>query len=102
MQRGNDCAVREGELPVAEGLYRNIVPQLGAQLFQVASCQMVDRDQLPVAISGRDFDAVNRSRLSIGLSGCGCHVRSCTAQRGDRCEQESDLSHPLSPSEMPD
>ena len=30
MQRGNDCTVRERELPFPKGLYRNIVAQLGA------------------------------------------------------------------------
>src|SRR5690348_11106185 len=47
MQCGNDCAIREWELPVAEGLYRNVVAQLGAQLFQVAARQLVERDQAP-------------------------------------------------------
>jgi len=44
MQRGNDCAVRERQLPRPKGLYRNIVAQLGAQLFQVVSYQVGDGD----------------------------------------------------------
>ena len=38
MQRGNDCAVRERELPFPKGRYRDIVAQLGAQLLEVVSC----------------------------------------------------------------
>jgi hypothetical protein len=33
MQRGNHCAVWERELPFPNGLYRNVVAQLGAQLL---------------------------------------------------------------------
>src|SRR5215813_6265251 len=71
MQRGNDGAVGERELPCPKGLYRNIVAQLGAHLFQVASCsrQVVDRDQAPVTISARDLDSVDRRGVSVDLSG---------------------------------
>jgi hypothetical protein len=44
MQRGNDCAVRERELPFAKGLYRNVIAQLGAQMLEFVSCQLLDRD----------------------------------------------------------
>jgi hypothetical protein len=37
MQRGNDCAVRERELPFPKGRYRDIVAQLGVQLLEVIS-----------------------------------------------------------------
>src|SRR5262245_9079614 len=67
MQRGNDCAVRERERPVAKGLDRNIVAQLGAQLFQVASCQAGDRDQAPVTVSGRNCDAIDRGGMTLSL-----------------------------------
>jgi hypothetical protein len=49
MQRGNDRAVRERELPFPKGRYRKIVARLGAQLLKLASstrqllaCQMLD------------------------------------------------------------
>ena len=67
MQRGNDCAVREGDRPVAKGLDRNIVAQLGAQLFQVVACQAGDRDQAPVTVSGRNCDAIDRGGMTLGL-----------------------------------
>jgi hypothetical protein len=43
MQRGNDRAIRERPSPIAEGLDRNIVAQLGAQLPEIASatCQLL-------------------------------------------------------------
>src|SRR5262245_1807647 len=58
MQRGNDCAVRERELPFTKGLYRNVIAQLGAHLFQFASCsrQVVDGDQAQVTVSVRNCD----------------------------------------------
>src|SRR6516164_3183115 len=68
MQRGNDRAVRERERPFAKGLYRNIVAQLGAQLFQVASGQAGDGDQAPVTVSGRNCDAVDRGGMTLGPS----------------------------------
>src|SRR5262249_36840087 len=66
MQRGNDCAVRERELPFAKRLYRDIVAQLGAQLFQLASCQVGDGDQAPVTVSGRNCDAIDRGGMTLG------------------------------------
>src|SRR5262249_52876395 len=61
MQCGNDCAIRERELPFTKGLYRNVVAQLGAHLFQFACCsgQVVDGDQAPVTVSVRNCDAVD-------------------------------------------
>ena len=42
MQRGNDCAVREWELPFAEGFYCNVIAQLGAQLLEFVFRQLLD------------------------------------------------------------
>src|SRR5262245_33012281 len=67
MQRGNDCAVRERELSFPKGLYRNIVAQLGAHLFQIASCQVVDGDQSPVTVSDWNCDAIDRGGITLSL-----------------------------------
>src|SRR5262249_34322643 len=68
MQRGNDRAVRERELPFAKRLYRNIVAQLSAQLFDLASCvfEVADGDYAPVAVSGRNRHAVDRRGVARG------------------------------------
>src|SRR6516225_1868819 len=66
MQRGNYGAVREWELPFPKSLYRNIVAQLGAHLFD-PSCQVVDRDQAPVTISGWNRDAIDRRGFALNL-----------------------------------
>ena len=67
MQRGNDCAVRERELTFPKGLYRNIVAQLGAHLFQFASCQVINGDRAPVTVSGRNCDAIDRRGIALSL-----------------------------------
>src|SRR5258706_13838923 len=67
MQRGNDCAVRERELSFPERLDRNIVAQLGAQLFQVVSYQVGNGDHAPVAGSGRNCDAIDRGGITLSL-----------------------------------
>src|SRR5262249_15597042 len=67
VQRGNDGAVRERELAGPKRLDRNIVAQLGAHLFQAASGQVVDGDQAPVAVAGRNRDAVDRGGVALGL-----------------------------------
>jgi hypothetical protein len=66
VQRSYDCAVRERELSFLKGLYRDIVPQLRAQLLELASYsyQLINRDQAPVTISGRDCNAIDRGSLS--------------------------------------
>jgi hypothetical protein len=94
MQRGNDCAVRERELPFPKGRYRNVVAQLGAHLFQVASSQMIDGDQAPVTEPRRNFDSVDWRGLSIGLPRCGSHVGDHAGQRAGSNERESDPFHP--------
>ena len=54
VQRSYDCAVWERRLSFLKGLYRDIVPQLRAQLLELAFCsyQLINRDQAPVTISG--------------------------------------------------
>ena len=79
MQCGNDCAIREREFSFAKGFDRNVVAQLGAHLFQAAPGQVIDGDQAPVTVSGRNFNAVNRGGLTIGVSRC----------RGDVCDAAS-------------
>src|SRR5215467_16312126 len=79
------------------GLYRNIVAQLGAHLFQVASCQVVDGDQLPVAVSLGDLDSVDRRDLFFGLPGCRDPIG---AEAGESCSDDypkSDRSHSVPP-----
>src|SRR5262249_37643539 len=50
-------------------LYRNIVAQLRAQLLEFASGQVNHRDQAPVAVSGRNCDAIDRGGMTLGLLG---------------------------------
>src|SRR5262245_62705550 len=98
MQRGNDCAVRERELAFAKGLYRNVIAQLGAQLLEFVSCQLLDRDQAPVAVTCGNFDTVDRRGVSVGLSGCGGDVKNDTGHRTSRSGQASDALHRASKS----
>src|SRR5262249_56391401 len=67
MQRGNDCAVREWELPFAKGFYCNVIAQLGAQLLEFVSRQLLDRDQAPVAVTCGNFDPVDWGGVSVTL-----------------------------------
>jgi hypothetical protein len=69
VQRSYDCAVRERELSFLKGLYRDIVPQLRAQLLELASYsyQLINRDQAPVTISGRDCNAIDRGSIISSL-----------------------------------
>ena len=54
MQSGNDCAIRERELPFAIGFDRDVVSQDGTQTVEVA-CFMRRGNPLPVAVSVRNF-----------------------------------------------
>src|ERR1700691_1213989 len=99
MQRGNDGAIRERQSPVAESLERNIVAQFGAQLLEFVLCsrQPLDRDQAPVTIPVGDFDAIDRRRVSIGLSGRGPDIGGDTGDCGTgsrNCNQRY-LSHSI-------
>src|SRR5437660_6164171 len=67
MQRGNDGTVGERKLLLPKSPNRDIVAQLGAQLLEVASCQVGDRDQSPVTVSGRNCDAVDRGGITLSL-----------------------------------
>ena len=60
----DDCAVRERQLPLTVCLDRYIVAEKGAKIVEIAFF-VRDRDQLPVAISGRNCDSENRISLSI-------------------------------------
>jgi hypothetical protein len=82
MNRGNDGAVWERERPFLKGLDRYIVAELSAQLVALACDQkVVHGDQFPIAVSGGDFDSVDRGGVSIGLCqtmrpGCAARNRS--------------------------
>src|SRR5580698_8597786 len=68
MQRGNDGAVRERELPFPKGGYSEIVAQLGAQLLQSSGTrQLFDSNQAPVPIPLRQLDPVDRRSLAVRL-----------------------------------
>ena len=67
---GDDGAVRVREHPFAQGLDCDVVAQNGAQVVELAFF-MGDRDQPPVAISGRFLDSEDRRGLSTRLSGYG-------------------------------
>jgi hypothetical protein len=69
MKRGNDGTIRERERPFLEGLDRYIVAELSAQLLALASeMELLHGDQLPIAVSSGDLDAIDRGGVSIGLS----------------------------------
>src|SRR5260221_1200330 len=100
MQRGNDCAVRERELSFPERLDRNIVAQLGAQLFQVVSYQVGNGDHAPVAVSGRNCDAIDRGGITLGLwlallalCGGSRDVQSANGRRGANASSGKNLTH---------
>jgi hypothetical protein len=59
MNRRNDGAVGERERPFLEGLDRYIVAELSAQLLAHAGeMELLHGDQLPIAVSGGDLDAI--------------------------------------------
>src|SRR6516164_1067147 len=99
MQRRNDCAVRERELPLAKGLYRNVVAQLSAQLPEATSCEVADSDQAPVAVSSRNCDAIDRGgitpRLYLALLGALCggfrEVESANEESGANAQSTMSL-----------
>src|SRR5262245_21361844 len=101
MQCGNDCAVRERELPLPKGLYRNIVAQLRTHLFQVASFQVVDGDQLPVAVPWKNFDAIDPGSLAVSPSGYGSHVDARACQRSNCYQSQGNSFHLVSLSMRP-
>jgi len=91
MQSGNDCAVREWELPVAIGMDRDIVTQHGCKAVEVALFVSY-RDQPPLAVSGRNLGYEDRGGLVMGVY--------CEPRKGDNpgeCynwnQQESDPFH---------
>src|SRR5215510_1806189 len=55
-----------GSVP-SKGLYRNVVAQLSTHLFQFISCQVIDGDQTPITVSGRNCDAVDRRCIALSL-----------------------------------
>ena len=60
VNRGNDAAVRERELPFLKGFDRFIVAELSAQLVGLAWYKkLVNGDRFPIAVSGGDFDSVD-------------------------------------------
>jgi len=67
MQGGDNGAVGIRELAVAEGLERHIIRQNGADAVEVAFFVGYG-DELPVSISGRNFDSVNWGSLAAALS----------------------------------
>src|SRR5271165_5119721 len=66
-------AVRERQLSLAVCLDRYIVAEKGAKIVEIAFF-VGHRNQLPVAVSGRNCDCGNRISLSIGASGGMSHI----------------------------
>src|SRR5208283_295234 len=88
----DDCAVRERQLALAVCLDRYIVAEKGAKIVEITFF-VGHRDQLPVAVSGRNCDSENRISLSIGASSGGGRVGD---NAGDRCncnQREHDPFH---------
>src|SRR5260221_11664302 len=51
-----DCTVRERDCPFLKGLHRYFVAELSTQLVELVGLELVHRDQLPIAVSGRNRD----------------------------------------------
>src|SRR5271166_2844455 len=99
MQRGNDRAIRERQSPIAEGLDRNIVAQLGAQLLESScSCQLLDRDQAPVTKSLRELDPVDGRSLAVRLSRDRSGGGDCAGEHANPNERENNQFHGDPPS----
>src|ERR1700737_240133 len=94
MKRGNDGAVWERERPFLKGLESYIVTELSAQLVGLAWYEeLVHGDHFPIAVSGGDFDSVDRGGVPIGLSRCVGNVGD-NSGKGCNCnQQKSDSFH---------
>src|SRR5271165_3695113 len=87
MNGGNDGAVRERARPFSKGLDGYVVAELSAQLVGLARYQeLVHGDQFPIAVSGGDFDSVDRGGVCIGVPRCVGHVGDDAGQ-GCSCKQ---------------
>src|SRR5271166_5071447 len=96
MQRGNDRAIRERQSPITEGLDRNIIAQLGAQLLESSrSGQLLDRDQAPVPKSLRELDPVDGRSLAVRLSGDRSGGRDYAGEHANPKKRENNPSHDL-------
>src|SRR4029078_12937708 len=92
-------AIRKRKLPFPKGLDGNVVAQLGAHLFHIAPHQVIGGDQLPIAVSRRDLDSVDRRSLSVSLSRCRGHVGGRAGQYAGRNQSENNSFHLLPPYE---
>jgi hypothetical protein len=95
VQGGNDCAVRVGKLSFAIGLDRVIIAQNDSEAAKV-SFFVRHGEQLPVAVSGRDFVDEDRGSLSIARFGCETDAGDHSRDRQNRTKRCSDWSHPAS------
>ena len=66
-QPRNHGSVRKGKRSFPIGLDRNVVPQDGAKIIQVARL-VRHGDQSPIAVPGRNLDHRGRNSLSVSLS----------------------------------
>src|SRR5580704_4032360 len=102
MQRGNDRAIRERPSSIAEGLDRNIVAQFGAQLLEITSTtgqllagQLLDRDQVPVTISLRELDPIDRRGLAARLARARSGDGDRAGEHANPDQRENNPSHGL-------
>src|ERR1700722_5172571 len=70
MYGSDDCAVRERDCPLLKGLDRYFVAELSTQLVELVGLELVHRDQLPIAVSGRNRDAVDRGGIALRRGPC--------------------------------
>src|SRR5580704_17556042 len=98
MKRCNDGTIRERERSLLESLDRDVVAELSAQLLALAGeMELIHGDQLPIAIAGGNFNAIDRGGVSIGLSR---RVRFVGDNAGNdySCkQQETDPLHSVPP-----
>src|SRR6185369_9507692 len=93
VQRGDDRAVREWELPGAVGLDRDIVAQNRSKTVKVAFF-MGHRDQPPVAVSGGNVGHEDRrGLLSRGVSRCPRREGHDAGQSGHGNQPEHEPFH---------
>src|SRR5580693_2076891 len=91
-QPGDDRAVRKRQLPFPVGLDRQIIAEKGSKIVEVAFF-VGHGNQLPVAVSGGNFDSEDRGGFFISVSRCGGRRNDNAGHRRNCNQQESDQFH---------
>src|SRR5271167_932064 len=90
-----------GRVPSLKALNRYIVADLSAQLLALAGeMELLHGDQFPIAISGRNCDAIDWGRRFIGVPGRGSREGN-NGHDCNRTQAESNPLHEVPPSGWP-